>query len=238
MTPQSRKTSDKRPVGWQIWPMTRPFAEPTLTHPVLLPDGTPHLGTVFLKPALSHPRITVGDYTYASAHVPPADWAAHLAPYLYDFSPEALHIGKFCQFADGVQFITASANHRYDGFSSYPFAIFGGGDMAGRPSMPGPGPDTVIGHDVWIGQGARILPGARIGSGVIVGAGAVVSGQVPEYAIVSGNPARVLRMRFDPDTIAALLEIAWWNWPIDRILDNEAAICGGDLAALRRKATE
>lgn len=234
MTPQSRKTGDKRPVGWHICPMTRPFADPTLTHPVLLPDGTPHLGTVFLKPALSHPRITVGDYTYASAHVPPADWAAHLAPYLYDFSPEALHIGKFCQFADGVQFITASANHRYDGFSSFPFAIFGGGDMAGRPSMPGPGPDTVIGHDVWIGQGARILPGARIGSGVIVGAGAVVSGQVPDYAIVSGNPARVVRMRFDPDTIAALLEIAWWNWPIDRILDSEAAICGGDLAALRR----
>lgn len=155
-------------------------------------------------------------------------------PYLYDFSPEALQIGKFCQFADGVQFITASANHRYDGFSSFPFAIFGGGDMEGRPSMPGPGPDTVIGHDVWIGQGARILPGAQIGSGVIVGAGAVVSGQVPDYAIVSGNPARVVRMRFDPDTIAALLEIAWWDWPIDRILDREAAICGGELAALRR----
>ena len=214
------------------------FPAPDTLHPILLPDGTSHQGTVFLQAAINHPRWKVGAYSYASAHNPPDDWAAHLAPYLYEFSPEMLEIGKFCQIADGVMFITASANHRYDGFSSFPFAIFGGGDMPDRPSMPGAGPDTVIGHDVWIGQGARILPGARVGSGVIVGAGAVVSGQVPDYAIVSGNPARVVRMRFDADTIAALLEIAWWDWPIDRILAHEAAICGGDLAALRDQATE
>lgn len=96
-----------------------PFPTPSTRHPVRLPDGNPHLGTVFLAPAIDHPRISVGAYTYASAHVPPDNWAAHLAPYLYDFSPEMLRIGRFCQIADGVQFITASANHRYDGFSSY-----------------------------------------------------------------------------------------------------------------------
>ena len=94
----------------------------------------------------------------------------HLAPYLYPFSLEALHIGKFCQIADRVQFITASANHRYDGFSSYPFGIFGRG-LAGSPAMPDAEPDTCIGNDVWIGQGAWILPGAVISNGVIIGAG-------------------------------------------------------------------
>lgn len=204
------------------------YSSPDTLHPVSLPDGSHHLGTVFLKPAISHPRWQVGEYSYASAHNPPRDWAFHLAPYLYDFSPERLVIGKFCQIADGVQFITSSANHRYDGFTSFPFAIFGGGSAAGRPSMPEPGPDTVIGHDVWLGQGARVLPGARIGSGCIIGSGAVVSGEIPPYAIVAGNPARVVRRRFPDDVIDGLLDLNWWDWPIDQILSQEAALCSGD----------
>jgi virginiamycin A acetyltransferase len=209
------------------------YPSPDTVHPVPLPDGSVHAGTVFLKPVIDHPRWDIGAYSYASAHHPPSDWAFHLAPYLYDFSPERLIIGKFCQIADGVQFITASANHRYDGFTSFPFAIFGGGPAAGRPSMPGPGPDTVIGHDVWLGQGVRVLPGARIGSGCIIGSGAVVSGEIPPYAIVAGNPAQVIRMRFSEDVIARLLELCWWDWPIERILQNEDALCTGDLRLLK-----
>ena len=181
-----------------------PFPSPNMKHPVVLQDGTPHAGTVFLKPTVTHARITVGDYTYASAFDPPVDWAARLAPYLYDFSPERLIIGKFCQIADGVLFITASANHRHDGISSYPFGIFTG-DHASS-SMPSGGADTVIGNDVWLGQGARILPGAVIADGAIVGAGAVVAGHVPPYSIVAGNPARVIRPRFDDATVARLVE--------------------------------
>ncbi len=210
--------------------MSGPIADPQTLHPVILPDGTPHEGTVFLAPAVAHhTKFIVGDYSYASAHTAPADWAFHLAPYLYDFSPETLTIGKFCQIADGVTFITASANHRYDGFSSYPFMIFGGS----AASMPEAGPDTVIGNDVWIGQGATILPGAQIGNGVIIAAKSVVRGNIPDYAIVGGNPAKVLRMRFDKPTIAALLDIAWWDWPIAKIQSADAAIVGADLAALR-----
>ncbi|SFR65584.1 CatB-related O-acetyltransferase [Litoreibacter janthinus] len=215
--------------------MSDRFPAPSERFPIVLPDGTVHAGTVFLEPAIDHPRFKVGAYSYASAHHPPDDWARHLAPYLYTFSPERLVIGKFCQFADGVQFITSSANHRYDGFTSFPFMAFGGG-RKNRPSMPEAGADTVIGHDVWIGQGARILPGAKIGCGVIVGAGSVVSGDIPDYAIVAGNPARVVRMRFDPQTVLTLLSLAWWDWPIDRILDHEAAICGADLSALAKCA--
>lgn len=212
------------------------FPDPSAMHPVRLPNGDMHLGTVFLAAALSHPRIQVGAYTYASAHVPPEDWAAHLAPYLYDFSPELLRIGKFCQIADGVQFITASANHRYDGISSYPFAIFDDGPMEGRASMPSPGGDTIIGHDCWIGAGARILPNTKIGNGVIVGAGAVVSGTVLDYSIVAGNPARVVRRRFKAEDCARLSAIAWWNWPIELILAHETAICGADIDVLQRAA--
>lgn len=219
--------------------MPKNFASPDTAFPIRLPDGSAHSGTVFLSAVLQHRRIIVGDYSYASAFDPPAvpsDWAARLAPYLFDFSPEQLVIGKFCQIADGATFITSSALHRHDGFSSFPFAIFDGGAADARPSMPGPGPDTVIGNDVWIGQGARILPGARIGSGVIIGTGAIVGGEVPDYAVIIGNPGKVLRLRFDVETIVRLLKLAWWDWPIDHILKHEAAICGADLPTLEAAA--
>lgn len=215
-----------------------PFASPDEIYPVQNPDGSPMTGTVFLGPAINHPRFDVGEYTYASAFDPPSDWAARLAPYLFDFSPERLTIGKFCQIADGATFITASANHRFDGTSTFPFAIFGGGPVQGRASMPSPGPDTKIGHDVWIGQGAVILPGAQIGNGVIIGARSVVAGEVTDYTIVAGNPARPVKTRFDIRESARLSRIAWWDWPIDLILAHEAEIMGGDIAALERVSPE
>jgi virginiamycin A acetyltransferase len=77
-----------------------------------------------------------------------------------------------------------------------------------------------------------ILPGVTIGPGAIVAARAVVSRDVPPYAIVAGNPARVVRRRFDDATVARLLEVAWWDWPIARISRNLDAIRGADIAAL------
>ncbi len=211
-----------------------PFPSPETRHPLVMPDGQPHKSTVFLSAAIDHPRWMVGDYSYASAHEPPDDWAMNLSPYLYPQSPELLKIGKFVQIADGVKFITASANHRYDGISSYPFAIFDGMDGS-RPSLPdGPYPDTIIGNDVWIGQGARILPGCVIGSGVIIGAGAVVGGNIPDYAVIVGNPGEIVRMRFEKTTISSLLDCSWWDWPIDAILANETAICGADIDLLAK----
>ncbi|MEP5729816.1 MAG: CatB-related O-acetyltransferase [Sulfitobacter sp.] len=214
-----------------------PFADPNQMHPIVAENGAPFKQTVFLKPAINHPQFEVGSYTYASAFDVPEDWAACLAPYLFDFSPERLIIGKFCQIADGVTFITGSANHRYDGISSFPFAIFDDGSTAGRPSMPDPGGDTIIGHDVWIGQGATVLPGAQIGNGVIVGARSVVGGTLPDYSIVVGNPARVVRQRFEPSEIARINEVAWWDWPIDMILEYEALIMAEDITALEAVAS-
>jgi virginiamycin A acetyltransferase len=223
--------------------MPASFPAPETVHPLTLPDGTLHHGTVFLRPVIDHPRWEVGAYSYASAFDPPADpagWAVRLAPWLHPFSAERLRLGRFCQIADGVRFITSSANHRHDGLSTYPFAIFEGRFNEGAPSLP-PGDsfrDTLIGNDVWIGASATILPGARIGDGVIVGAGAVVGGTVPPYTIVVGNPARILRRRVPDEVADRLVRIAWWNWPIDRILACEREICGGDADALERAATE
>jgi acetyltransferase-like isoleucine patch superfamily enzyme len=72
---------------------------------------------------------------------------------------------------------------------------------------------VVIGHDVWIGHSAIVLPGVEVGNGAVIGAGAIVTRSVPPYAIVAGNPARVLRYRFDEDTVRRLEATRWWAWP-------------------------
>ena len=76
---------------------------------------------------------------------------------------------------------------------------------------------VTIGHDVWIGHGAIILPGRSVGTGAVVAAGAIVTKDVPPYAIVAGNPARLIRPRFTPAVVSGLQKIAWWDWPHERL---------------------
>ncbi len=208
------------------------FVDPKTIHPIVLPNGERHNGTVFLNRVIDHPRMNIGDFTYYSDFEPPVDsrdYAARIAPYLFENSVETLTIGRFCQIAHGVKFITASANHAMDGISTFPFPVFDPEQMSGyQPDVR----NTRVGHDCWIGYGAIICPGAVIGNGVIVGAGAVVRGQVPDYSVVTGNPGGVVRMRFDVDTIAALNKIAWWDWPIEKITRLQGVIQGGDISAL------
>lgn len=212
--------------------MTATTLDAAKRHPMHLPNGQLNTGLVYLNRAISHPNIEIGDFTYASSFEPPEDWAARLVPYLYPGAPERLVIGRFCQIADRVRIITDSANHPMKGFSTYPFAIFDPARLRDYVDQVGKLRDTVIGHDVWLGDGATILPGARIGSGVIVGANAVVGGDVPDYAIVAGNPGRVIRYRFDKATIARLMALAWWNWPTNRIEAAMPALACADIDAL------
>jgi virginiamycin A acetyltransferase len=80
---------------------------------------------------------------------------------------------------------------------------------------------------------AMVMPGVKIGDGAVVAARSVVASDVAPYSVVGGNPAREIRRRYDEATVAALREIAWWDWPVDKITRNLAAICGSDLAALK-----
>jgi virginiamycin A acetyltransferase len=155
----------------------------------------------------------------------------------YDFIGDKLIIGRFTAIAEGARFIMNGANHVMGGFSTYPFNIFGQGWEEGfdeetwRREVRG---DTVVGNDVWIGMEAIIMPGVTIGDGAIVAARSVVTHDVPPYAIVAGNAAQVVKMRFDRHTVSRLLDIAWWNWDAEKITRNLDAIRGNSLEALER----
>ena len=126
------------------------------------------------------------------------------------------------------------ANHKLNGFSTYPFQIFGNGWEKVAPQvgeLPYKG-DTVIGNDVWIGYKAVMMPGVQVGDGAIIAAKSVVVRDVLPYTIVGGNPAKCIRQRFDDETIQALLKVSWWNWEIEKITRNLDLIVGADIEAL------
>jgi len=140
-----------------------------------------------------------------------------------------LWIGAYCSIADGVQ-IFLGGEHRTDWITAYPFSTFweAAKQIAGHPYSKG---DVVIGNDVWIGTEAFILSGVKIGDGAVIGARTVVTKDVPPYAIVAGNPARVVKMRFDDETVARLLAIQWWTWDNTRIEKALPLLLNSDMEA-------
>ena len=202
----------------------------------LAPMAPAHDAVVFLQPlAAGRANVTVGPYAFYDDRDRGRDFFDRNVLHHYDFVGDRLTIGAFCALAHGVRIVMNGGTHAMGGFSTCPFNIFGGGWEAGfDPATWSAGRkgDTVIGPDVWIGDGATILPGVTIGAGAIVAAMSVVPKNVPPYAVVAGNSARVVRTRFDADTVARLLGIAWWNWSVDRITRNLDAIRGTDLDRL------
>ncbi|MDN2566286.1 CatB-related O-acetyltransferase [Aquibium sp. A9E412] len=208
--------------------------DPMTPHPM---PGHDRVG--FLKPIVDRPNIEIGDYTYYDDPDGPERFVDKCVLYHYPFVGDRLVIGRFCALAAGLAFVMNGANHAMTGFSTFPFNIFGNGWEEGfDPAAWSAGlrGDTVVGNDVWIGMQATILPGVTIGDGAIVAAKAVVGSDVPPYAVVAGNPARVVRMRFDEATVARLLAVAWWHWPAGRIGRNLDAIRGADIARLEQAA--
>jgi len=202
-------------------------------HPI---DGQERV--VFLKPLVRSPTIDVGEYTYYDSPDDPTAFERDAV--LYGFGPERLIIGRFCAIAAEVRFLMPGANHADLGPSTYPFGVFGAGwadTMDIVMSAPSRG-DTVVGHDVWLGYSALVLPGVRIGHGAVVAAASVVARDVPPYAIVAGNPARVIRSRFPEEDVARLLRAAWWDWPIDLVTEHARTIMAGTAADLERIADE
>ena len=156
------------------------------------------------------PRIAVGDYTYFDKHI-------NLAPFTPD---DRIEIGKFCALAQDVV-VFGGGNHVMTRATTFPFHwLSTDATPKQRYTDAIDGEKTTIGHDVWIGYGATVLPGVKIGTGAVIGARAVVAKDIPPYAIAVGNPAKVIRYRFQAKTIERLLDIAWWNWPATKIAAN------------------
>ena len=196
--------------------------DPLTVHPV---HGQRRV--VFLRPLITSPTIEVGDYTYYDD--PDDATAFETKAVLYAFGPERLVIGRYCAIAAGVRFLMPGANHADLGPSTYPFGVFGAPwdttlDLVMGASSPG---DTVVGSDVWLGYSALVMPGVRIGHGAVVAAGSVVTRDVPPYAVVGGNPARVIRMRYEPDDVDRLLAAAWWDWPVHLVTRHARTILAG-----------
>jgi len=186
----------------------------------------------FLKNIIRNPNIIVGDYTYYDDMENVQNFERNVR-YHFDFVGDKLIIGKFCMIASDVTFIMNGANHLTDTVSTYPFAVFGHGwehAMDGK-QYPRKG-DITIGNDVWIGYKATIMAGVRIGDGAIIAANATVTKDVAPYAIVGGNPAMEIRKRFSDDKISKLLDIKWWDWPIEKISEKVHLLTGNDVEKL------
>ena len=126
-------------------------------------------------------------------------------------------IGKFCSLARNVDI--GGFDHDYHKVTTMPMFRFKQLSEGGNPSV-GDKELCRIGNDVWIAAGTQILHKVSVGDGAVIGGGAVVTKDVPPYAIVAGVPARIIKFRFDEQTIEELLDIRWWDWPENVVLDN------------------
>jgi virginiamycin A acetyltransferase len=188
--------------------------------------------TVFLKNIIKSPQIIVGDYTYYDDPEDIYNFEKNVL-YLFEFMQDKLIIGKFCQIATGVRFIMNGSNHAMDVISTYPFKVMDKAWQEASMNVFSKG-DTIIGNDVWIGNSATIMPGIKIGHGAIIGTSSVVTKDVAPYTIIGGNPAKIIRRRFDEKIIEFLLKLSWWDWPIEKITDNIETIAIGDIEALKK----
>ncbi len=166
---------------------------------------------VWTKETLQGERYDIGDYTYGKLQV--------------EGSLGRIVIGRFCSLAEGVTALMVGHNTGWAStypFNAFPDAFPAASRVHGHPYAKG---DLVVGSDVWLGHESVLLGGVAVGHGAVVAARAVVTKDVPPYAVVAGNPARVVKTRFGEDVVQRLLALAWWDWPDEKIQANAALLC-------------
>ena len=190
----------------------------------------------YINNIIKNPNIIIGDYTYYNCENNPESFEKDCVLYHYEEFGDKLIIGKFCSIGENVRFIMDAANHNLSAITTYPFTAImqeeSGINKEHLAELPNKG-DTIVGNDVWIGQNVTIMPGVHIGDGAVIGANSVVAKNVQPYTIVAGNPIKEIRKRFSNDEINILLEIEWWNWDIDKIINNLDIILGNDVSKLK-----
>ena len=177
--------------------------------------------TIYLKSIITRPTIEIGDFTIYNDFVnDPRDFEKNNVLYHYPINHDRLIIGKFCSIACGAKFIFNCANHTLKSLSTYTFPLFfeewdlPKSEVSTAWDNKG---DIIIGNDVWIGQNVTIMPGVHIGDGAIIGTNATVASDIPPFSIAVGNPAKVIRRRFDDEMIDLLERLQWWNRPIEEV---------------------
>ncbi len=203
------------------------------------PFDSPFQGYL-IRDHITNPHIMVGDYSYYSGYY----HGKHFEENVWYLNPEnanedKLIIGRFCSIGTGAIFImSGNQGHRFDWVSTYPFHGFPEDNWGEtRDGYISKG-NTVVGNDVWIGAEAMIMPGVHVGDGAVIGTRALVTKDVEPYAIVAGNPARVIRKRFSDEEIASLLQLQWWNWPVEEIRRQMPLLCSGNVFGLCQSARE
>lgn len=199
------------------------------------PYPIPSVGNkiVFLKNVVKRRNIIVGDYTYFQAHEDGSLFENKNVLFHTAESKDRLIIGKFCQIANGVQFLMNASLYRISSFTAYPFELIRRQAFKEVEfNLPFKG-DTVIGNDVLIGFNVTIMPGVKIGNGAILGARSVITKDVAPYTIVAGNPGIEKRKRFSDDAVEILENIKWWDWPIEKIIKAVPFIISGNVETLR-----
>ena len=183
--------------------------------------------------SVQHPNIQVGAFSYYSGYHHKHSFEGCVR-YLDKKRKDVdkLIIGKYCSIGSGAVFMMAgNQGHRMDWISTFPFNFQANIFKKAKNAYEKTG-DTIIGNDVWIGSEAMIMSGVTIGSGAIIAARSVVIKDVPPYAVVGGNPATIIKYRFDEKNIEKLLKLKWWDWSEEKVKKSMSYLCSDDIQGL------